>query len=332
MLSDTVFPLLCSILPFTKSIKVKKDNCVSILGNFVLIINLELMKIIPPAFEIITPSFGSSFTFSKYVENANSKAHLWHYHPEIELVYVNGGSGKRQIGSHISYYTDGDLILIGSNLPHCGFTNEQTGNKNETVLQLKPDFLGKGYLGIPEMKNISMLFDRAKAGIAFDGETKKRLGSKIEIMEKLAPFDKLLMLLEILNELEVSEDFKVLNAEGFSMEMQMQDNDRINLVFNYVKDNFQEQITLDEVAVLIRMTIPSFCRYFKKITHKTFTKFVNEYRLVHASKLLAEKPISITEICFESGFNNFSYFNKSFQEFTGKSASQYRKELRSVLK
>ena len=86
------------------------------------------MKIIPPAFEIIAPSFGSSFSFSKYVENANSKAHLWHYHPEIELVFVNGGSGKRQIGSHISYYTDGDLILIGSNLPHCGFTNEETGN------------------------------------------------------------------------------------------------------------------------------------------------------------------------------------------------------------
>lgn len=79
------------------------------------------------------------------------------------------------------------------------------------------------------------------------------------------------------------------------------------------------------------MTVPSFCRYFKKITHKTFTKFVNDYRLVHACKLLAEKPISITEIAFESGFNNFSHFNKTFKEFTGKNASDYRHELKSFL-
>ncbi len=281
--------------------------------------------------QIIEPSFGSSFTVSKYEENANSKAHLWHYHPEIELVYVNGGSGKRQVGSHISYYTTGSLILIGSNLPHCGFTDEQTGNKKETVIHMKPDFLGTEFFGISEMKNIKQLFNRAKAGIVFIGETKKRIGSKIELIENQLPFERLLTILSILNELEEATEFKVLNAEGFSMQLQMQDNDKINMVFNYVKDNFQEQITLDEVAELVSMTVPSFCRYFKKITSKTFTKFVNEYRLVHASKLLAEKPISISEICFESGFNNFSYFNKSFQEFTGKSASQYRRELRSVL-
>ena len=254
------------------------------------------MKKIQPTLKIIEPSFGSSFTITQYDGNANNKAHFWHYHPEIELVYVNGGAGKRQVGSHISYYTSGCVILIGSNLPHCGFTDGNTGNKKETVVQMKPDFLGTDFFGIAEMKNIHHLFNRAKAGLVFIGATKKRLGDKIELME-----------------------------------MQMQDNDKINTIFNYVKDNFQEQITLDEVAVLVSMTVPSFCRYFKKITQKTFTRFVNEYRLVHASKLLAEKPISITEVCFESGFNNFSYFNKSFQEFTGKSASQYRKELHSVL-
>ena len=248
------------------------------------------------------------------------------------MVYVNGGSGKRQIGSHISYYTSGSLILIGSNLPHCGFTDEKTGNSKETVIQMKPDFLGSNFFGISEMKNINHLFNRAKTGLVFIGETKKRLGLKVEAMADQLPFERLLTLLSILNELEEASEFKVLNAEGFSMELQMQDNDKINTIFNYVKDNFQEQITLEEVAELVSMTVPSLCRYFKKITKKTFTKFVNEYRLVHASKLLAEKPISITEVCFESGFNNFSYFNKTFQEFTGKSASQYRKEHRTFLK
>lgn len=290
------------------------------------------MKNILPALEIIEPSFGSSFTLTQYVDNENSTAHFWHYHPEIELVYVNGGSGKRQIGSHISYYTSGSLILIGSNLPHCGFTDEKTGNSKETVIQMKPDFLGSNFLGVSEMKNINHLFNRAKTGLVFIGETKKRLGSKIELMADQMPFERLLTLLSILNELEEATEFKVLNAEGFSMNLQMQDNDKINTIFNYVKDNFQEQITLEQVADLVSMTVPSLCRYFKKITKKTFTKFVNEYRLVHASKLLAEKHISITEVCFESGFNNFSYFNKTFQEFTGKSASQYRKEHRSLLK
>jgi AraC-like DNA-binding protein len=289
------------------------------------------MKKSIPALEIIEPSFGSSFTLTQYDGKENNKAHFWHSHPEMELVYVNGGAGKRQVGSHISYFTNGILILIGSNLPHCGFTDEHTGNTTETVIQMHPDFLGTGFFGIAEMKSIKHLFNRAKAGLVFTGETKRRIGSKVELMENQLPFERLLTLLSVLNEMEQATEFKVLNAEGFSMDMQMQDNGKINTIFNYVKDNFQEQITLDEVAELVSMTVPSFCRYFKKITHKTFTKFVNEYRLVHASKLLAEKPISISEICFESGFNNFSYFNKSFQEFTGKSASQYRKEHRSVL-
>lgn len=290
------------------------------------------MKIASPSLEIITPSFGSSFLFANYVENSNSKSHLWHYHPEIELVYVNGGAGKRQIGSHISYYADGDLILIGSNLPHCGFTNDQTGNRDETVIQMKPDFLGKHFFEIQEMKNIQNLFNQAKGGIAFTGETKKRIGSQIKVMEKQTPFDRLLSLINILNQLELSTENTILNADGFTMEMHLQDNDKINLVFNHVKDHFQEPISLVEVANLVSMTSSSFCRYFKKITNKTFTTFVNEYRLVHASKLLAEKPISISEISFESGFNNFSHFNKSFKTYTGKSASQYRKELKIIIK
>lgn len=289
------------------------------------------MKNTSPTLEIITPSFGSSFSFSSYVENANCKSDLWHYHPEIELVFVNGGSGKRQIGSHISYYSDGDLVLIGSNLPHCGFTNEQTGNKNETVIQMRPDFLGNDFLKIPELKNIQYLLNKAKGGIAFGPETKKAIARTIEAMGNQSPLDRLLSMISILNTLETNNEYTILNADGFSLELQVQDNDRINIVFNYVKDHFQEPIQLDVVSSLVNMTTPSFCRYFKKITNKTFTTFVNEYRLVHASKLLAENTMSITEICFESGFNNFSHFNKSFKGFTGKSASHYRSELKSYM-
>ncbi|GEC72827.1 transcriptional regulator, AraC family [Flavobacterium flevense] len=288
------------------------------------------MKSALPTLKIIEPSFGSSFTLTKY--NINYNSHFWHYHPEIELIYVNGGAGKRQVGSHISYYTNGDLTLIGSNLPHCGFTDELTGNKNEIVIQMKPDFLGEHFFEIPEMVNIKNLLQQAKSGITFGGKTKRKIGKKIGKMEDKTPFERLLSIIEILNELELAtEDATVLNAEGFRMEMHVQDNERINSIFNYVKDHFKEPIRLEEIAGKVSMTVPSFCRYFKKITHKTFTKFVNDYRLVHACKLLAEKPISISAIAFESGFNNFSHFNKSFKEFTGKNASEYRYELRSFL-
>lgn len=288
------------------------------------------MKSNLPTLKIIEPSFGSSFTLTKYDINYNS--HFWHYHPEIELIYVNGGAGKRQVGSHISYYTNGDLTLIGSNLPHCGFTDELTGNKNEIVIQMKPDFLGEHFFEIPEMRNIKDLLQQAKSGITFGGKTKRKIGKKIGKMEDKTPFERLLSIIEILNELELAtEDATVLNAEGFRMEMHVQDNERINSIFNYVKDHFKETIRLEEIAEKVSMTVPSFCRYFKKITHKTFTKFVNDYRLVHACKLLAEKPISISAIAFESGFNNFSHFNKTFKEFTGKNASEYRYELKSFL-
>jgi len=289
------------------------------------------MKAAIPTFEVVEPSFGSSFYYSRYVQNANSKAHLWHYHPEIELVFVNGGAGKRQIGSHISYYTDGDLILIGSNLPHCGFTDEATGNKNETVIQMKPGFLGESFMELPETAGLQSLLERAKGGLAFGPAARRLVGERMEAMDGMPPFERLLSLVSVLYDLERSPDYTILNATGFSLETEVQDNDRINMVFNYVKDNFKQPIALEAIAEMACMAVPSFCRYFKKVTKKTFTQFVNEYRIVHACKLLAEKHIPIADVCYESGFNNFSHFNKSFKAYTGKSASQYRKALREVV-
>lgn len=290
------------------------------------------MQKLKPAFEAIEPDFGHSFTYQKFDANKQNSNLGWHYHPELELVYVNGGNGKRQIGSHISYYTGGDLILIGSNLPHCGFTDSCTGNTSESVVQMKSDFLGLDFFDIPEMRSIHRLFEKAQGGIAFTGDAKKKIGEKIEILEYKSDFQRLLAILNILNELATTTEFQILNADQLSVETQTKENDRINTIFNYVKENYNEPIALEEMADLTHMTVPSFCRYFKKVTHKTFVQFVNEYRLVHASNLLSESDRSITEICFESGFNNFSHFNKSFKAFTGMSPSEYRNQLKTVMR
>jgi len=288
-----------------------------------------MLKINKPSFEKVDPSFGSSFSFKSFNQEHQNKNHtFWHYHPEIELVYVNGGSGKRQIGSHISYYQHGDLILIGANLPHCGFTDSLTDNDRETVIQFSPDFLGKNFWDIPEMRNVRVLLERAKNGIVFHGEDKNLIGEKIEALNSLTNYKRLLGLLDVLNRLENAKDFTLLNAEGFVLDSELEDNNRINVIFNFVKNEFKRNISLEEIAEVVSMTVPAFCRYFKKTTGKTFVQFVNEYRLVHAAKLLHEKQISITDICFESGFNNFSHFNKQFKKFTGKSPSTYRNEIK----
>lgn len=284
------------------------------------------MKHANPAFEAIKPNIGSSFTSLKFQRNENIKSHVWHYHPEVELIFVCKGSGKRQIGSNISYFSDGDLVLIGSNLPHCGLTNENTNNDYEMVIQFKPDFLGENIWETPEMQRISALLEKSKAGIVFEENIKKTVGKKISEMHEMSSLNKLLTFLEILDELATTQNYRILNAGKYYLQTQVEDNERINHIFNYVKDHFKEQITLEEIADLANMKVPSFCRYFKKITNKTFTQFVNEYRITHSLKLLAEQPLSITEVCFESGFNNFSYFNKTFKEYIKKSPSQYRKE------
>ncbi|WP_100074142.1 AraC family transcriptional regulator [Chryseobacterium camelliae] len=284
------------------------------------------MKHSHPSFEAIKPNIGSSFTSLKFLTNENIKSHVWHYHPEVELIYVCKGSGKRQIGSNISYFSDGDLVLIGSNLPHCGLTNENTNNEYEMVIQFKPDFLGEAIWETPEMQRIVSLLEKSKAGIVFGDHIKKEIGEKILDMHESSSLDRLIRFLGILDELALTQDFRILNAGKYYLQTQVEDNDRINVIFNYVKDHFREQMTLEEIADLANMKVPSFCRYFKKITNKTFTQFVNEYRITHSLKLLAEQPLSITEVCFESGFNNFSYFNKTFKEYVKKSPSQYRKE------
>ena len=210
-------------------------------------------------------------------------------------------------------------------------TNENTNNDYEVVVQFSRDFLGTELWNAPEMGRIFQMLETAKSGIVFGDQVKKMLQDKIKAMCEASYLDKLVKLIEILDVLSTSSDYKILNAGKYYLQTQKEDNDRINLIFNHVKDNFKNQISLEEVAGLATMTVPSFCRYFKKITNKTFTQFVNEYRITHSLKLLAEQPMSITEICFESGFNNFSYFNKTFKEHTKQSPSQYRKEFSNIL-
>ncbi len=285
-----------------------------------------------PTLKKISTAFGSSIKVIKHETFIEDQKPFWHFHPEIELVYVNNGKGKRHIGNHLSYFNNSQLLLIGSNLPHNGFIDRLTANGTETIVQFRPNFLGENFFNVPEMERINMLFERAKNGILFSMKTKKKVGKKIEKLSEKEGFKKILVLLEVLNILSKAEDYTILNANGFVFETEPQDTSKVDIIFKHVNTNFKTHISLDEIADKVSMTVPAFCRYFKKVTGKTFTKLVNEYRIVHATKLLSESQMSITEVCYECGFNNFSHFNKLFKIFVGKSASKYRSELKQMVK
>ncbi|MEO0469831.1 MAG: AraC family transcriptional regulator [Bacteroidota bacterium] len=276
------------------------------------------------AFEQITPNFGSSFFFKAFGSDDKCDDGYWHLHPEHELVYIRKGSGKRQVGQHLSQYEDGELVFLGPNLPHNAFDSFRTPGNLEIIIQLREDFLGNDFIQSPEMREVRKLFDRARQGVRFYGETKVRVGQKLEAMQNMGAFARLLSLLDIFQDLAITEEADSLEAAHPSIEIQGQDYDRMNLVHDYIQAHFTRKITLEEIAEVAHLTVPAFCRFFKKITHRTFTNFLNEYRISQACQMLAENRHSIAQVAFACGFNSVPYFNQRFKEHTGQSPKTYR--------
>ena len=284
-----------------------------------------------PRLKKVEPDFGSSMRYARFTErNPDAKAY-WHYHPEVELVFINDGLGTRYVGNHISKFEDGDLILLGPNIPHFGYEFGLQGINEEIVVQFKKDLIKSSAEFIPEFQEIRELIHRAKSGLSFYGETKTFVGIQLAKMEVKNPFKRLLRMFKILQVLAKSKEYEVLNASGVTLIIQNQEEDRINKVYDYVKEHYQSAMSLEEISRVALMTVPAFCRYFKKYTQKTFTQFVNEYRVRQAIRLIGEGNRSITEISVEVGFNNFSHFNKQFKRVTGVTPSKYKKAMYQVI-
>ena len=283
-----------------------------------------------PIREQVTPTPGTSFLVKHYPNPSErqNKTPNWHYHPELELVYVRGGHGRRHVGSHVSHYTDGELILIGSNLQLWGFTDRFTGNKSETVVQFSTSIPTSDFLNLPEMRNISHLFDRARNGLSFNGYTRQAIGARLERLIDLDPLNRMLSLVDILQQLAVSEDFVSLNADGFHLQIATHGYDRFNDIQQFISDNFRRDIPLTEVAGVAAMTVPAFCRYFKKVTGNTFINYLTNFRIVYACKLLGDDHSTIAEVAYDSGFNSLSQFNRAFRKIVKRTPTEYRADLR----
>lgn len=267
----------------------------------------------------------------KFDETHDCNRPHWHFHPEYEIVYISNGRGKRHIGDHISHFGEGDLIFLGPNLPHFGFTEEVFEAHLEIVVQMKEDFLGSEFVQKPEMAAIRQLFERSRQGLSFGGTLKHVVGQKLQEMMGMNSFDRLISLLSVLQTMAKSADYEMLKAKGFALEVNAQDQERIQAIYQYVQANFQEEVNLEQAARLANMTVPAFCRYFKKLTRKTFSQFTNEFRIAHACRMLGDDNLTIAAVSFESGFNNLSHFNRQFKNITGLSPRAYRKDLKKVV-
>lgn len=284
-----------------------------------------------PIFENIQPSFGSSFTLRRFTEENCSSLPYWHCHPEYEIVFISNGRGKRQIADHISFYENGDLILLGPNIPHLGFAQELHEQHVEVVVQMREDFLGKDFLDRPEMAEVKQLFDRAKSGLTFHGHTRWEVGRMLQEMVDMDKFFRMVELLKVLQIMANSQESTPLDIRHMSVEVKPHDRQRMKKVFEFIEENFHRQFSQEEVAQAVNMTTPAFCRFFKKLNHRVFTDFLNEYRVARACNLLSRDHRSINDVSFESGFSNLSHFNKQFKLVTGYTPTHYRRNLRNFV-
>jgi len=283
-----------------------------------------------PVLEYLPRNSGESFV-TKFFDYSFYPT-PWHFHPEYELVLVTESTGKRFIGDHVSDFAPGDLALIGPYLPHTYRNDPQyfeAGSRlraKSIVVHFKEDSFGDNFLSLPEAQKISSLLNRSAKGLAITGKTNQLVSEKLHELIAEQGLNRWLKLLDILDTLADSKDLSYI-CNSVITGQNANETARMNKIIDFVIKNFHREILLFEAASMVNMAENSFSRYFSQRTRKSFTGFVNEVRLNHASKLLIGTSKSVTEICMESGFNNLSNFNRQFRKVYGKNPLSFKKLL-----
>lgn len=273
--------------------------------------------------EQIHPDNDSSFRF--LLTPKLNEVFYWHFHPEIELVYVEADKGIRHIGEHISTYEGCDLALIGSYIPHLNFDYGVKATVVTVVIQFPETYFESGLIRIPELKKVVELMERAKTGLAFSGEAKRIAGIRLKKLQHLDRFHQFMELMSIFQFLAESDEYVNLDVRPISSQTILKQQERMHRIHQFVETNFQKPIDTEQIANEVNLSLPAFCRYMKKTTKLTYTDFVNQYRIQYAKKLLIQDK-NVTETCFESGFESLSYFNRIFKKWTGETPSGFRKQ------
>lgn len=256
----------------------------------------------------------------------------WHYHPELELTMIRKGRGIRLVGDSMEDFDDGDIILLGCNLPHMWrnhseyFTKGSDLHIEAVAIHFHENFWGSAFGDLPELKCVRELFEKARLGIKIKGETRELLQQKLEAILHVTGIKRIEYLLHMLELIATSDSCTTLSSTGFTKAAFTNNTDKINDIFSYTFNNFKRKLTVAEIAGSVNLSPHSFCRYFKTRTLKTYWQFLSEVRVGYACKLLIENKMSISQVGYESGFYNLSNFNRCFKSIIQKSPLQYFKE------
>lgn len=255
----------------------------------------------------------------------------FHSHPELELVYIKESYGKRIIGNSVEPFVSGDMVFLGSDIPHVWLNDEiyyKGINKLKAkaiVVYFNKDIFGSAFYELKETQKINNLFSKADKGLYISGKTNELIAKKLEKLVNKKNFEIIIGLFEILSLLSESTDLTYINNEAYSPTNNQTKNDRLSDVFQYVKENYKEDISLIEIAKIANLTPTSFCRMFKLKTKKHFVEYLNEIRVSNACKFLIETDMGMSEIAYECGYKTVSNFNKLFKKLTTTTPKEYRK-------
>jgi AraC-like DNA-binding protein len=253
----------------------------------------------------------------------------WHFHSEYEMVYILKSSGKRFVGDSVEAFGEGDITFLGSNLPHFWKSDDQGDSEklnhvNAIVVQFHKDFFREEINSYPEFHRIQDMLKKAARGINFSPPAREKIGRMLKKLLKLDGLERMLYFVRLMDVMAATENYRLLASKGYLIEEHRELNNRLDKIMHFINTNYQRKITQEEIASKIGLTTAAFCRYFKEKTGKGFIYFVNEMRIGYACKLLIERRLSISQICFECGFNNLSNFNRMFKRQTGYTPGEYQ--------
>ncbi len=255
----------------------------------------------------------------------------FHSHPELELVYIKESYGKRIVGNSVEHFVSGDMVFLGSDIPHVWLSDEiyyqgiSTLKAKAIVVYFSKDIFGPIFYELKETQKINSLFNQAVRGLSINGKTNELIAKKLEKLVHKKNFEVIVGLFEILSLLSESTDLTFVNNEAYTPLNDQTKNDRLSDIFEYVKEHFKEDISLVEIAKIANLTPTSFCRMFKTKTKKHFVEYLNEIRVSNACKYLIETEMGMSEIAYQCGYKTASNFNKLFKKLTGTTPKEYRK-------
>jgi len=269
--------------------------------------------------EKIQPDVSSSIRAFVYDES-NFEA-PYHFHPEYELTYIKSSSGLRYIGNTVEDYQAGELVLIGTNVPHC-WKNKTGKTASSYVIQWKSDLIGNQ----PELISIKQLLSRATWGLRFNDALAEETSHIMRQIIKSTPLDSYVLLVQLLDQLSKTKDSKLILEGANNLAPTLEFSERLEMIQRYVDANYKIKIKLKDVASHLEMSEQAFSRYFSKTMGKPFFQFLNEYRINTASRLLLETQLSINEIGYSCGYETLPFFYRQFKKLKGQTPLNYRKE------